>query len=113
MILLVPESGQDTAENRRIDQSDTDGTFHLGSIIPGKYLLLAVQNGWDLDWATDLIDGRADNSASDSTNNANLLIPQPYGDKADHIIIAPGQSQTVTVAVQPAANPSAQPTTQP
>jgi len=49
MILLLPESGQ--AEMARRDQSDSDGTFTLSNIVPGKYRLMALVNGWDLPWA--------------------------------------------------------------
>ena len=50
MILLVPA---DPAHNQvlfRRNQSDSDGSFTLGSIVPGKYTLLAIENGWDLEW---------------------------------------------------------------
>jgi hypothetical protein len=49
MILLLPESGQ--AELARRDQSDSDGTFTLSNIVPGKYRLMALVNGWELLWA--------------------------------------------------------------
>lgn len=49
MILLLPESGR--AELTRRDQSDSDGTFTLPNIVPGKYRLMALANGWDLPWA--------------------------------------------------------------
>jgi hypothetical protein len=48
MVLLVPD------DNRilfRRDQSDSDGTFTLGNIVPGRYRLLAVERGWELEWA--------------------------------------------------------------
>jgi hypothetical protein len=50
MVLLVPA---DAAHNQvlfRRDQSDTDGTFTLADVVPGKYTLLALENGWDLEW---------------------------------------------------------------
>jgi hypothetical protein len=37
-------------ESVRSDQSDSDGTFALGGIVPGKYVLMAIEDGWDLDW---------------------------------------------------------------
>lgn len=49
MILLLPESEQ--AELTRRDQSDSDGTFTLPNIVPGKYRLMALVNGWELPWA--------------------------------------------------------------
>jgi hypothetical protein len=50
MIVLVPS---DPAHNEvlfRRDQSDTDGTFTLPAVVPGAYTLLAIENGWDLEW---------------------------------------------------------------
>jgi Carboxypeptidase regulatory-like domain len=50
MIVLVPA---DPAHNQvlfRRDQSDSDGTFRLNEVVPGKYTLLAIENGWDLEW---------------------------------------------------------------
>ena len=34
----------------RRDQSDQDGTFSLQQVIPGSYTVIAIENGWDLDW---------------------------------------------------------------
>ena len=34
----------------RRDQSDSDGTFSLKPVVPGRYTLLAIQDGWDLEW---------------------------------------------------------------
>lgn len=51
MVVLVPK---DPAVNRdlfRRDQSDLDGTFTLRSVVPGAYTLLAIENGWDLEWS--------------------------------------------------------------
>lgn len=35
----------------RRDQSDLDGSFRLRNLIPGSYTVVAIENGWDLDWA--------------------------------------------------------------
>jgi hypothetical protein len=35
----------------RRDQSDLDGTFTLHDVVPGFYTLIAIENGWDLDWS--------------------------------------------------------------
>jgi hypothetical protein len=48
MVLLVPASGGNLQDSRR-DQSDSDGTFTLGRIVPGKYVLMAIEDGWDLE----------------------------------------------------------------
>jgi hypothetical protein len=50
MVVLLP-----TDEARRTryvwrDQSDLDGGFHLTGIPPGKYVLLAIEDGWGVEW---------------------------------------------------------------
>jgi len=35
----------------RRDQSDLDGTFTLGTVILGEYTIVAIENGWDLNWS--------------------------------------------------------------
>ena len=49
MIFLVPEHPDDISLFRR-DQSDSDGTFTLAQILPGRYTAIAVEKGWELDW---------------------------------------------------------------
>ena len=34
----------------RRDQSDSDGTFSLNAVVPGRYTLMAIEDGWDLEW---------------------------------------------------------------
>jgi hypothetical protein len=51
MVLLAPEDAKDNQILFRRDQSDSDGTFLLSDIIPGRYRLLAIEEGWDLNWA--------------------------------------------------------------
>jgi protocatechuate 3,4-dioxygenase beta subunit len=48
MVLLAPD---DNPFLFRRDQSDSDGTFALGNVVPGHYRLLAVERGWELEWA--------------------------------------------------------------
>lgn len=52
MILLVPEDPSQNATLFHRDQSDSDGTFTLGGVLPGRYTLLAIENGWDLEWSS-------------------------------------------------------------
>jgi protocatechuate 3,4-dioxygenase beta subunit len=50
MVLLAPDNlGNNTVLIRR-DQSDSDGTFTLPNVVPGHYSLLAIRNGWGLEW---------------------------------------------------------------
>jgi uncharacterized GH25 family protein len=50
MVLLVPDDATHQTQRYRRDQSDSDGTFSLRQVLPGNYTLLAIQNGWDLEW---------------------------------------------------------------
>jgi hypothetical protein len=51
MIVLVPKDPEANRDRFRRDQSDLDGTFTLRSVVPGTYTILAIEDGWDLDWA--------------------------------------------------------------
>jgi len=50
MVFLVPKNIETDRDFRR-DQTDLDGSFTLRNIVPGSYTLLAIENGWDLDWS--------------------------------------------------------------
>ena len=52
MVVLAPQEISDNASLFRRDQSDSDGTFTLRDVVPGRYTALAIQNGWDLEWAS-------------------------------------------------------------
>jgi hypothetical protein len=51
MVVLVPADPESHRELFRRDQSDQDGSFSLRSVIPGTYTIVAIENGWDLDWS--------------------------------------------------------------
>ena len=50
MVVLVPKDPESNHDLFRRDQSDQDGTFSLPNVIPGSYTVIAIENGWDLDW---------------------------------------------------------------
>jgi hypothetical protein len=50
MILLVPENPDINLPKFRRDQSDSDGTFELLDVVPGRYRMLAIDDAWDLEW---------------------------------------------------------------
>jgi len=52
MIVLVPKNPEANRDRFRRDQSDFDGSFSLPNVIPGTYTIVAIENGWDLDWVT-------------------------------------------------------------
>ena len=51
MVVLVPEDPSNNQVLFRRDQSDSDGTFTLANIVPGGYTVLAIEKGWDMEWA--------------------------------------------------------------
>lgn len=51
MVVLVPKNPEGNRDLFRRDQSDMDGTFSLHNVVPGSHSLLAIENGWDLDWS--------------------------------------------------------------
>jgi hypothetical protein len=51
MVVLVPKDPDNNRDLFRRDQSDLDGTFSLLNVVPGSYTVLAIENGWDLDWS--------------------------------------------------------------
>lgn len=85
MILLVPEDFEHCGSNIRRDQSDSDGTFTLRDAPPGKYRVVAIQNGWDLAW----------------TDPAVL---KPYLQHAEPLRVVANQKYKVRVQVQGPAN---------
>jgi hypothetical protein len=55
MVVLVPQHPEENAVLFRRDQSDSDGTFSLNSVVPGKYTAIAIENGWDLEWRSPAV----------------------------------------------------------
>jgi Carboxypeptidase regulatory-like domain len=81
MILLMPENSKDWERLVRRDQSDSDGSFRLSTILPGKYALIALENGWDLEWSKP-------------------GVLQPFLAKAQKLEIGEGQIEPVALEVQ-------------
>jgi len=51
MIVLAPLDLKSNPALFRRDQVDSDGTFALNLVVPGRYTLMAIEDGWDLEWA--------------------------------------------------------------
>ena len=52
LVLLVPstvDAPGSITEIRR-DQSNTDGSFEMDDVIPGQYILVAIEHGWQMNW---------------------------------------------------------------
>lgn len=50
MMVLVPEDPLNNLQLLRIDDSNMDGSYAFLSVVPGRYTILALEDGWDLDW---------------------------------------------------------------
>ncbi len=52
MILLVPITieDRDSITVLRQDQTNTDGSFSLANVLPGQYILVAIDHGWGVNW---------------------------------------------------------------
>lgn len=53
VVLLVPATLGDPGaiDIVRRDQTNTDGSFDLREVIPGQYILIAVDHGWEINWS--------------------------------------------------------------
>lgn len=51
MIVLVPRQPSAYRALVRRDQSDSDGSFTLRDVPAGQYTVVAIEDGWRLDWA--------------------------------------------------------------
>ncbi len=52
MIVLLPKNPAQWRALTRRDQSDSDGSFALRSVAPGEYTVIAIEDGWQLDWTS-------------------------------------------------------------
>jgi hypothetical protein len=50
MIMLVPSQRSAYPALVRRDQSDSDGSFSLNDVPAGKYVVVAIEDGWKLEW---------------------------------------------------------------
>ncbi len=52
MVLLVPVTIEDpnSITMLRQDQTNTDGSFEIANVIPGQYILVAIDHGWGVNW---------------------------------------------------------------
>lgn len=81
MVLLISDQfPRDTGLMRR-DQSDSDGTFTLRGVVPGRYTIMAIKGGWDLEWL-------------------NPEVIKPYLAEAQHIEVLPKGKREVKVKMQ-------------
>jgi carboxypeptidase family protein len=58
MVVLAPKDLRAIAMLARRDQSDSDGSFNLLNVAPGEYTVVAITDGWNLDWGNPAVIGR-------------------------------------------------------
>jgi protocatechuate 3,4-dioxygenase beta subunit len=58
MVVLVPNDPANHLDLFRLDQSDSDGSFALRGVAPGQYTIVAIEDGWGLEWARPEVIGR-------------------------------------------------------
>jgi hypothetical protein len=51
MVVLAPKEPDSPRSRSRRDQTDSDGSFSLRDVAPSQYTVVAIEDGWDLDWA--------------------------------------------------------------
>jgi hypothetical protein len=51
MVVLVPADLTALPSLSRRDQSDSDGSFSLRNVVPGRYTVVAIEDGWQVDWS--------------------------------------------------------------
>jgi hypothetical protein len=50
MVVLVPQDAKHHADLIGRDQADSDGSFSIPNVAPGNYTVVAIEDGWQLDW---------------------------------------------------------------
>jgi len=55
MVVLAPTDAESNIELFRRDQSDFDGSFILRDVVPGSYTVIAIEDGWNVDWSVPTV----------------------------------------------------------
>jgi protocatechuate 3,4-dioxygenase beta subunit len=58
MVVLVPKDSDAHKPSFRRDQSDSDGSFSLLSAVPGDYTVVAIEDGWELEFLNPAVIAR-------------------------------------------------------
>ena len=81
MVVLVPRDLGAISALARRDQSNSDGSFELRNVLAGRYTVVAIEDGWEIDWADPAVIARylpGGLAVTVSDNPGNLLtITQP------------------------------------
>jgi 5-hydroxyisourate hydrolase-like protein (transthyretin family) len=58
MVVLVPRDLSAISALARRDQSNSDGSFALANVLAGQYTVVAIEDGWQIDWAEPAVIAR-------------------------------------------------------
>jgi len=50
MVVLVPSNPGNNSVLFRREETNSDGSFSISAVVPGRYMAVAIENGWDLEW---------------------------------------------------------------
>ena len=81
MVLLVPQHPTEEATLFRRDQSDSDGTFTLRQILPGRYTVVAIEKGWEI-------------------NYRDPVVLKPYLEHGEVVDVTPNRNLKISVKLQ-------------
>ncbi len=81
MVLLVPEDGIGDKGRYRRDESDSDGTFTLRQVIPGRYIAVSILSGWDMEWGDP-------------------AVLAPFLARGEKVTVSPEKTPSLTLQVQ-------------
>ena len=81
MVVLVPADPESHIELFRRDQSDFDGSFTLPGVVPGSYTVIAIEDGWNVDWSRPAVlaryTPRGQKLTIDQQTKGSVTLPEP------------------------------------
>ena len=90
MVVLVPANLEANSEMFRRDQSDLDGSFTLPVVVPGSYTVIAIEDGWTMDWSRPAVLARY------APHGQTVSVPSQIHGRKDSVVHLPD-----AVEVQP------------
>jgi protocatechuate 3,4-dioxygenase beta subunit len=71
MMVLLPRNPAQWRSLTRRDQTDSDGSFGFRDVAPGQYTVVAIEDGWPLDWTSSTVMARYLPAGTNVTVTAN------------------------------------------
>ncbi|MCU1286434.1 MAG: hypothetical protein JWO13_2784 [Acidobacteriales bacterium] len=83
LVVAIPEDPEHNHNIFRRDQTDTDGAYMLKVVMPGKYMLVAIEDAGDLEWS-------------------NVDVMRRFFARGESIQVLPGSDITANIVAQSA-----------